>query len=151
MHRKEWDIMSIRGVDNRCAGGLEIGTWRKERVGMNIEYLLYSTMSTDLSLLTPSLACFTGRLARMPHRKWRSTKQQPSRAGSGHQISCCLVSIHFLCNISPPDIFFLSGDAIALSFKQKMENRAQWVTNACAAHSAHCIAFQRLTFDTVLR
>ena len=41
----------------------------------------------------------TGRLDRMSRRKWRETKQQPSRAGSGHQISCCLVSLHFLCDI----------------------------------------------------
>ena len=27
------------------------------------------------------------------------TKQQPIRAMSGHQISCCLVSLHFLCDI----------------------------------------------------
>ena len=31
--------------------------------------------------------------------KWRETKLQPSRARSGHQISCCLVSLHFLCDI----------------------------------------------------
>ena len=30
------------------------------------------------------------------------TKQQPSGARSGHQISCCLVSLHFLCDILPP-------------------------------------------------
>ena len=36
---------------------------------------------------------------RMSHRKWRETKQQPSRARSGHQISCWLVSLHFLCDI----------------------------------------------------
>ena len=126
MHRKEWDIMSIRGVDNRCAGGLEIGTWRKERVGMNIEYLLYSTMSTDLSLLTPSLACFTGRLARMPHRKWRSTKQQPSRAGSGHHISCCLVSLHFLCDI-------LSSRPVGPARSMQNESNALqfWMMPAC--------------------
>ena len=42
----------------------------------------------------------TGRLDRMTHRKWRETKQQPSRAISGHEISCCLVSLHFLlCDI----------------------------------------------------
>ena len=35
----------------------------------------------------------------MSHRKWRETKQQPSRDSSGHQISCCLVSLHFLCDI----------------------------------------------------
>ena len=32
--------------------------------------------------------CTTGRPDRMPHRKWRETKQQPSRARSGRQISC---------------------------------------------------------------
>ena len=32
-------------------------------------------------------------------RKWRSTKQQPSRARAGYQISCCLLSLHFLCDI----------------------------------------------------
>ena len=31
--------------------------------------------------------------------KWRETKQQPIRARSGHQICCCLVSLHFLCDI----------------------------------------------------
>ena len=37
--------------------------------------------------------------ARMSHWKWRETKLQPSRARSGHQISCCFVSLHFLCDI----------------------------------------------------
>ena len=37
--------------------------------------------------------------ARMSHRKWRVTKQHPSRTSSGHQISCCLFSLHFLCAI----------------------------------------------------
>ena len=36
---------------------------------------------------------------RMPHRKWRETKKQPSRAKSGHQLSYCLVSLHFLGDI----------------------------------------------------
>ena len=35
----------------------------------------------------------------MSHRKWRETKQQPRRAMSGNQISCCLVSIPFPCGI----------------------------------------------------
>ena len=38
-------------------------------------------------------------VARMSHWKWRETKLQPSRARSGHHISCCLVSLHFLCDI----------------------------------------------------
>ena len=41
----------------------------------------------------------TGRPDRMLHRKWRETKQQPSKARSGHKISCCLVSLHFLSDI----------------------------------------------------
>ena len=35
----------------------------------------------------------------MSLRKWRETKQHPSRARSGHQIICCLVFLHFLCDI----------------------------------------------------
>ena len=38
-------------------------------------------------------------VARMSHWKWRETKLQPSRARSGQQISCCLVSLHFLGDI----------------------------------------------------
>ena len=45
----------------------------------------------------------TGPVDRMLHRiinrKRRETKQQPSRAKSGNQISCCFVSLHFLCDI----------------------------------------------------
>ena len=39
---------------------------------------------------------YTGLLDRMAHRKWRATKQQPSKARSGHQLSCCSLSLHFL-------------------------------------------------------
>ena len=35
----------------------------------------------------------------MSHRKCRETKQQPSRSRSVHQLSHCLVSLHFLCDI----------------------------------------------------
>ena len=41
----------------------------------------------------------TRPVVRMSHGKWRETKQHPSRARSGNQISCCLVYLHFLCNI----------------------------------------------------
>ena len=41
----------------------------------------------------------TVTVTRMSHRKSRETKQQPSSARSGNQISCCLVSLHFLCDI----------------------------------------------------
>ena len=46
-----------------------------------------------------SLATSTVLECRMSHRKWRETKQQPSRARSGNKLSCCLVSLHFLCDI----------------------------------------------------
>ena len=36
-------------------------------------------------------------VCRMPHR--RETKLQPSRAKSGYQLSCCLLSHHFLWGI----------------------------------------------------
>ena len=32
----------------------------------------------------------------MSHRIWRETKQYPSRARSGNQLSCCLLSLRFL-------------------------------------------------------
>ena len=41
----------------------------------------------------------TGRLDRMSHTKWRKTKKQSSKTRSGHQISCCLVSLLLLCDI----------------------------------------------------
>ena len=41
----------------------------------------------------------TGPDRRMSHRKWRVTKQDPSRARPGTQLGCCLFSLHFLCDI----------------------------------------------------
>ena len=38
-------------------------------------------------------------VCRMPHKKFRVTKQQPSRAKSGHLLSCCLVFLLFLGEI----------------------------------------------------
>ena len=35
----------------------------------------------------------------MSRRKWRETQMQQSRARPGHQISCCLVALYFLCDI----------------------------------------------------
>ena len=46
-----------------------------------------------------SLCLYWVRLDRMSHRKWRATKHHPSRVTSSHQISCCLVSLRFLCDI----------------------------------------------------
>ena len=50
----------------------------------------------------------TRRLDMMSHRKWRETEQHPRRARSGHQISCCLVFLHFLCDILPGRLLKLS-------------------------------------------
>ena len=37
---------------------------------------------------------------RMLQRKWRETKQQSrARSGRQRQLSCCLISLHFLCDI----------------------------------------------------
>ena len=44
----------------------------------------------------------TGIGARMSHRIWRVTKLHPSRTSSGHQIRCCLFSLHFLSDILAP-------------------------------------------------
>ena len=58
----------------------------------------------------------------MSHRKRKETKQQPGTAGQGNILGCCLVSLHFPCNIpsihsvryacipppSSPQPFFLS-------------------------------------------
>ena len=41
----------------------------------------------------------TGPDRRMSHRKWRVTKQDPSRARPGTQLGCCLLSLHFMCDI----------------------------------------------------
>ena len=38
-------------------------------------------------------------VCRVPHRKWRETNMQPSRASIGQQLSCCLFSLHFLWGI----------------------------------------------------
>ena len=40
---------------------------------------------------------FTGCGQRMPHRKWKETKQQPSMLPGPAVPGCCLVSFYFLC------------------------------------------------------
>ena len=47
----------------------------------------------------PRPVCSVLWLTGMSHRKWRETKHQPSKDKSGNQIVCCLVSLHFLCDI----------------------------------------------------
>ena len=55
----------------------------------------------------------------------REAKQQPSRAGSGHQISCCLVSLHFLCDIlSDRPVIILRTAIRNLTVYSRAEERA---------------------------
>ena len=53
----------------------------------------------EISTVVKNTALITGRLDRKSHMKWRETKQQLSRARSGHQISCWLFYLHFLCDM----------------------------------------------------
>ena len=41
---------------------------------------------------------YNGPAAKLSHRKWKETKQQPGTAGSGNILCCCLVSLHFMCD-----------------------------------------------------
>ena len=77
----------------------------------------------------------------MSHRKYRETKQQPSRARSGHQISCFLVSLHFLRDIlscGPVHVFvpyvFLSNSVVIL-----IECRVRVMLPAAAAAHGNAI------------
>ena len=75
--------------------------------GCELRLIFYSTFLTreqfnsrELKYLARTADSFsTVIIARMSQRKWREIKQQPSRARSGKQISCCLVSLHFLRDI----------------------------------------------------
>ena len=61
----------------------------------------HSSWSIPVLVLQMISRC-TGPPDRMSHRKWRSTKQHPTRARAGwagYQISCCLLFLHFLCDI----------------------------------------------------
>ena len=53
----------------------------------------------------------------MTHRIWRESKLQPSRARSGNLISCCLISLHFLCDILQTFtvLFRLEPEAVELA------------------------------------
>ena len=61
----------------------------------------YFIISCTSNILETRHVC-TGIGARMSQWKWRETKQHPSRVRSGHQVSCCLISLHFRCDILAP-------------------------------------------------
>ena len=49
--------------------------------------------------VSPYSVMHTGWLERMSHRKWRETKQQLIWWPEVALLECCLVSLHFLCDI----------------------------------------------------
>ena len=61
----------------------------------------FGTSELGRKRFTYHVCLCTVRDGRMSPWKWRSTKQHPSRARSGNHISCCLFSLHFLCDILP--------------------------------------------------
>ena len=69
----------------------------------------------------------------MSHREWRETKRQPSRARSGHHISCCLVSLHFLCDI-------LSSRLYTPRFLRRTPSRPREIRNLPSLPRSHRIA-----------
>ena len=67
----------------------------------------------------------SGPVDRMSHMKRRETKQQPNRARSGNQISCCLVSIHFLCDILSTGPVLASALEFIYGLSQENDNSAE--------------------------
>ena len=83
--------------------------------GCELRLIFYSTFLTreqfnsrELKYLARTADSFsTVIIARMSRRKWREIKQQPSRARSGKQISCCLVSLYIL---SKGPVYYMSAN-----------------------------------------
>ena len=80
---------------------------------------------------------------RMSHRKRRETRQQPSRARSGHQISCCLISLHVLCDILSSD----SSHTIMNPYLADSAPRGppswvpRWTRSTCTSPLASCSCY----------
>ena len=79
-------------------------------VGLSLNNIIQTGIVSTFPLRFP-----TERLHRMKHRKWRETKQQPSTAGPGNMLGCCLVPFHFLWAILWPHT--VKKEAILCSFK----------------------------------
>ena len=61
----------------------------------------------------------------MSNRKWRETKQYRSRASSGHQISCCLVSLQLYLFLSKAMSFYHTASARSPS-SQFVDQATEW-------------------------
>ena len=92
----------------------------------------------------------------MSHSKLREGKQQQNRARSGHHISCCLVSLHFLCDIlssRPVDLFHpqcpprqqfavfhtSSVTVMKTCYKFHLGQLLTWVRARYLSHSSGCL------------
>ena len=101
--------MFVRGILYGGAGVRSYPIWTDLVLLIEGSKFAFKNSIYDLSWCI--IQCRTGRLDRMlSYRKWRETKQQPSRNRSGHQISCCLVSLHFLCAILSSRPVYLSQE-----------------------------------------
>ena len=74
------------GTEHRTGGWLEFGqsSFLNPSSKRRLSTIPSSTTNHDAT---------GGRPDMMSQKKWRETKQQPSRARSGHQVSCCLTSL----------------------------------------------------------
>ena len=87
----------------------------------------------------PRAAKSTAIVARMSHWKWRETKRQPSR---GHQISCCLVYLHFMCDILATITVWNTQWCKFLS-QEVRENRAFLLRRRASFPLSVCATFRR--------
>ena len=69
--------------------------------GSLVRFGYETSAQLKLSVYPMSSGNFTLKICLMLQRKWRETRQQPNSVRSGHQFSCCLSSLHFLCYILP--------------------------------------------------
>ena len=94
------------GMDRRARRAATSGGQNQNEVGgiLHLEKAVEPTLPPwwEMNLMKTGIFNSTVIGARMSHWKWRETKLQPSRVRSGHKISCCLVSLHFLCDILAP-------------------------------------------------
>ena len=87
----------------------------------------------------------TGPPNRMSHRKWRSTKQHPSRARAGYQISCCLLSPLFLCDVlsgGPVHFFDISTD-----YEEYEESKAGISIRISTSTFQNVLRIERISFS----
>ena len=69
-------------------------------------------------------------VGRITHRIWKETKLQPSRVRSSNLISCCLVCLHFLCDILPTfTVYYILNVAVPLNTAPRREAEDGWLVD----------------------